>query len=63
MRLDGEFSMKARIFCPTHGRLELCDVVIKSGEPLCGKCSAALEYGDVRPRNVDVAKPKERKRK
>jgi hypothetical protein len=53
--------MKARIFCPTHGRLELCDVVIKNGEPLCGKCSTALEYGDIRPRNVEAKKPKKRK--
>jgi hypothetical protein len=54
--------IKARIFCPTHGRLSLDDVVIKNGEPICKKCSAILVYGEVKPRKLKKVK-KRMKRK
>lgn len=54
--------IKARIFCPTHGRLSLDDVVIKDGKPVCKKCSAVLVYGEVKPRKLEKVK-KRTKRK
>jgi len=53
--------IKARIFCPTHGRLDLADVVIKSGEPICGRCSSVLVYGEVKPRRLEAVKTKSAK--
>jgi hypothetical protein len=38
-------------------------VVIKNGEPICCKCSAALVYGDVRPRNIEGTAKTKRKKK
>jgi hypothetical protein len=55
--------IKARIFCPTHGRLSLDDVVIKDGKPVCKKCSAVLVYGEVKPRKLEKVKKKVKKRK
>ncbi len=42
--------MKARCFCPKHGRLSLDDIIIKAGIPVCSKCSSPLEFCEVRPR-------------
>jgi repressor of nif and glnA expression len=42
--------IRARCFCPTHGKLNLDEIVIKNGIPVCSKCSAELQFGDVRPR-------------
>ena len=44
--------MKARVFCPKHGKLRLEDIVIKDGTPICKKCKSKLEFGEVRPRRV-----------
>lgn len=54
--------MQARIFCPTHGRLDLSEVVIKDGQPLCGKCSTVLVYGKVQPRVVEQKGKKVKKK-
>jgi len=48
--------MKARCFCPTHGKLPLEDIIIKNGTPVCRKCISALEFTDVRPRSAKVKK-------
>jgi hypothetical protein len=54
--------MKAKIFCPEHGRLSLDKIIIKNGVPACFKCSKALEFGTVRPRlNVNEKKQKTKK--
>lgn len=50
--------MEARMFCPTHGKLEFEDVVIKNGMPVCRKCMSVLEFGKVRPRPVVSVKVK-----
>jgi len=42
--------IKAKCYCPTHGRLDLEEIVIKNGAPVCSKCSAELQFGTVRPR-------------
>jgi hypothetical protein len=42
--------MQAKTVCPTHGRLEIDQIVIKNGIPVCGKCSSELQFGVVRPR-------------
>ncbi len=55
--------MKARIFCPTHGRLDLDDVIIKNGEPICKKCSSILVFGDVKPRMFEDKKTEVRHEK
>jgi hypothetical protein len=50
--------MQARCFCPEHGRLGFDDILIKNGTPVCARCSKPLEFGTVRPRPVEAAKPK-----
>lgn len=55
--------MEARIFCPQHGKLELDDVVIKNGVPICRKCMSALEFGKIRPRPVEMKPVEKRKSK
>ena len=42
--------MQAKTVCPTHGRLEIDQIVIKNGIPVCDKCSRELQFGVVRPR-------------
>ncbi len=42
--------MKARCFCPKHGKLNLEEIVIKDHTPLCAKCHSVLEYCIVKPR-------------
>ena len=42
--------IQAKCFCPTHGKLSLEEIVIKNGVPVCAKCSAELQFGNVRPR-------------
>jgi ribosomal protein L37AE/L43A len=42
--------IQARCFCPKHGRLSLDEIVIKNGIPVCSKCSAELQFGNVKPR-------------
>ncbi len=44
--------MKAKCFCPEHGKLSLDLINIKNGVPVCGKCSKELEFADVRPKSV-----------
>jgi hypothetical protein len=44
--------MKAKMFCPSHGKLDFDEIVIKNGTPTCLKCSSALEFGTVKPRNL-----------
>jgi len=46
--------MKAKMFCPTHGKLDFDEIVIKNGTPTCLRCSTALEFGTVKPRKVEV---------
>lgn len=55
--------MEARIFCPQHGKLELDDVVIKNGVPICRKCMSVLEFGKIRPRPVEMKPVEKRKSK
>jgi len=55
--------MKARMFCPKHGKLSLDDVIIKNGLPICRKCQAVLEFGKVKPRRIEAAKEKKKRRK
>jgi len=42
--------MRAKTICPNHGRLEIEQIVIKNGVPICGRCSSELQFGVVRPR-------------
>lgn len=42
--------MKAKCFCPNHGKLSIEEIIIKNGSPVCSKCSSILEFADVRPR-------------
>jgi len=42
--------IQAKCYCPTHGRLDLEEIVIKNGVPICSKCSAELQFGTVKPR-------------
>jgi len=42
--------MQAKTVCPTHGRVEIDQIVIKNGIPACGRCSRELQFGVVRPR-------------
>jgi len=44
--------MKAKCFCPKHGKLSLEQITIKNGSPICGKCSSVLEFADVKPRKA-----------
>jgi hypothetical protein len=44
--------MKAKMFCPSHGKLDFSEIVIKNGTPVCLKCSSVLEFGTVRPRKL-----------
>jgi hypothetical protein len=50
--------MKARMFCPTHGKLDFDQIQIKNGTPICCKCSAELVFGTVRPRKLNNDKRK-----
>ncbi|MFH8108810.1 MAG: hypothetical protein QXY24_03660 [Candidatus Aenigmatarchaeota archaeon] len=42
--------IKARCFCPKHGKLSLEEIVVKNGLPVCSKCSSELQFTDIRPR-------------
>jgi len=42
--------IKAKMFCPKHGKLEFSEIMIRNGTPLCSKCSTELVFGNVRPR-------------
>ncbi|HLC39477.1 MAG TPA: hypothetical protein VJJ76_01195 [archaeon] len=42
--------MQAKTFCPNHGRLEIDQIVIKNGLPICSRCQSDLQFGVVRPR-------------
>jgi len=42
--------MQAKTVCPNHGRLEIDQISIKNGVPICSKCSSELVFGVVRPR-------------
>lgn len=42
--------MQAKTFCPNHGRLEIDQISIKNGLPICNRCASPLEFGMVRPR-------------
>jgi len=44
--------MKAKMFCPNHGKLDFENIIIKNGTPTCLKCSSPLEFGTVRPRKL-----------
>lgn len=44
--------MLAKCYCPRHGRLDLNEIVIKNGVPVCAKCSAELEFANVKPRKL-----------
>jgi len=37
------------------------EVIIRSGVPLCSKCMSVLEYGKIRPRNIEGAKTKKKR--
>jgi len=52
--------MKAKMFCPTHGKLEFDEIIIKNGVPLCSKCRAELVFGDVKPRKLGTKKRKKK---
>lgn len=53
--------MKARMFCPEHGKLSFEEIIIKNGTPICAKCSAELQFGTVRPRFDVNGKPKKKR--
>jgi hypothetical protein len=53
----------AKCFCPKHGKLDLDDIQILNGQPLCKKCRSALEFGQVRPRRIEKPSPKRKRRK
>jgi hypothetical protein len=53
----------AKCFCPKHGKLDLDDIQILNGQPLCKKCRSVLEFGKVRPRPVEKPAPKRKRRK
>jgi len=53
--------MKAKMFCPEHGKLSFENIIIKNGNPSCGKCSAELQFGTVKPRFDVNGKPKGKK--
>lgn len=56
--------IQAKIFCPTHGKLEFEDVIIKDSEPTCRKCNTKLVFGKVQPRRLEPKKAvKKRKRR
>ena len=42
--------MQAKTMCPNHGRLEIDQIVIKNGVPICNRCQSELQFGVVRPR-------------
>ncbi len=44
--------MKAKCVCPAHGQLPMEQITIRNGNPVCGKCHAPLDFGDMRPRKV-----------
>lgn len=54
--------MKARCFCPEHGKCDFDQIAIKNGVPICVKCSKELEFGTVRPR-FDVNGKQQKKKK
>lgn len=59
--------MQAKTFCPNHGRLEIDQISIKNGQPICNRCASHLEFGMVRPRfdvnGNSVSKKTEKKKK
>jgi len=42
--------MQAKTVCPNHGKLEIDQIVIKNGLPICSRCASLLAFGVVRPR-------------
>jgi len=42
--------VKAKCFCPKHGKLKLEEILIKAGSPVCSKCYSPLEFCEVRPK-------------
>lgn len=50
--------MKAKMFCPIHGKLEFDEITIKNSIPVCSKCRAELVYGNVKPRKMKIKKMK-----
>ena len=50
------------MFCSTHGRIDIDQIVIKNGVPICSKCSKELEFGTVKPR-FDVNGKKQKRKK
>ncbi|MEM5853609.1 MAG: hypothetical protein QW228_04545 [Candidatus Aenigmatarchaeota archaeon] len=42
--------IKARCFCPKHGKLGLDEILVKNGVPVCSKCYTELQFCEVRPR-------------
>lgn len=55
--------MKAKMFCPTHGKLTFDEIIIKNGIPICARCSSPLEFGIVKPRKLKSLKKKRKRRK
>ena len=56
--------MKAKCYCPKHGKLKFEDIIIKDYTPLCAKCHSVLEFCDIRPRfNVNGGTKRSRKKK
>ncbi|MEM7825458.1 MAG: hypothetical protein QW412_01185 [Candidatus Aenigmatarchaeota archaeon] len=54
--------MKAKCFCPKHGKLSFDEIVIKDHTPLCAKCHSVLDFCTVKPR-FDVNGGEEKKSK
>jgi len=44
--------MKAKMFCPNHGKLDFDEIIIKNGVPICARCSSELQFGNVKPRKL-----------
>jgi len=55
--------IKARMFCPTHGKIEFDEVIIKNSVPICAKCRAELVFGNVKPRKLKAIKEKGKRKK
>jgi len=45
-------NIQARCICTTHGKLSLEEIRIKTGIPVCSKCSKELGFGVVKPRKL-----------
>ncbi len=55
--------MKAKCYCPKHGRLKFDNIMIRDGLPTCKKCKSVLEFGDVKPRKIETIKKNAKKKK